>query len=188
MKKVLKIIFIILILLIVGFGSYFLSKKITENYIQNNLVVEDITLEDFINKFNKNLKSENIDESIELGDVIALNKTYWLKLNDNIDIALMVDKVESNKEKAILRISALSYNSDLEENKDYEKYLKILIKTNNEKLSNDEIKKIIKNSSDMSDSKKENGLTTSNVFDYKGLGVDKTISEELNTYRIARYK
>ncbi len=188
MKKIVKIIILVLVLILVGFGSYFLSRKITENYINENLVVKDIKIKDFIDKFNDNLKKENISEKLELGNTIAFNKTFWLELTDNIDIAVLVDEEKEKKEDSIVRITALSYDSKLEKTKEYEKYLKVLIKTNNDKLSSKEIEKIIDKASDMSKATDKNDTKTSPTYDYKGLGVDKTITSNDNAYRIARYK
>lgn len=187
MKKGVKITIIILTIIIVGLLSYFITNKITTNYIKNNKTVDDISVEKFIEKFNKNLEDNNFKDKLELKDENAVNKTYWINLNDDVTIALLVDNVKSDKVSATVRITGLSYKDEVDKD-EMEKYLKVLIKTNNEKLSNNEIEKMIKNANDMTDIKEKNGEKTSNTFEYKGLGIDKNIKSDTIIYRIARYK
>lgn len=186
MKKSLKIIIIIIVLLIVGTLSYFITNKITTEHFNKNNTIKNITVNDFINDFNNNLKTLELEESISLENVVAdSNNTYWLILNDYFDVAIKVDKITKNPEKDIVRLSGLAYNTDCEEKEEIEKYSKILLKTNNSKLSNKKINEILNSVNKIDDSPKTK--ITSELFEYKGLAIDKTKDKTNIMYRIARY-
>lgn len=187
MKKYIKIALIIIMIGIVGVGSYFISKIITESYLKENKTVENINLKKFVTEFNKNLKDYKIDTELSLEEVEVDNKTYWIDIEENIDIAIMMDKVTDNKEKNIVRISGLAFKTGYEDTDKINSYLKVLIKTNNPKLSNVGINKMIKNANNMKDSTKKDENETSKTYDYKGLGIDKNINSDTTIYRIARY-
>ena len=188
MKKGIKIALIVIFIILIGVGSYFISKVITENYMKETKTVEDINLKEFVTSFNKNLKKNNIDIELSIDESEAdANKTYWINLEEDIDIAIMMDKVTENKEKDTVRITGLAYKTGYENTEKINNYLKTLLKTNNYKLSNDDINKMIKNADNMKESTKKDGNETSKTFDYKGLGIDKNINSESTIYRIARY-
>ena len=188
MKKGIKILLVIIFIIIVGVGSYFISKNVTDNYLRENNTVEDIKLKNFVINFNKNLKNNKIDVELSINEVEANeNSTYWINLEEGIDIAIMMDKVSDNKESDTVRITGLAYATNYEDTGKINNYLKALIKTNNSNLNNDDINKMIKNADNMKDSIKEEGNETSKTFDYKGLGIDKNINSESTIYRIARY-
>jgi len=188
MKKGIKIALIIIFIILIGFGSYFISKVITENYLKENKTIEDINLKAFVSNFNKNLKENNIDVEVSIDEVEAdENKTYWINLEEDIDIAILMDKVSKNKEEDIVRITGLAFETDYEDNKKIENYLKIMLKTNNSKLNDNDINTMIKKANDMSNATEEDGNKTSKNFEYKGLGIDKNMNSESAIYRIARY-
>jgi len=188
MKKGIKIALIIIFIILIGVGSYFIAKSITENYLKENNIIEDINLKEFVSSFNKNLKENKIDLKLSIHETeVDANKTYWINLEEDIDIAIMMDKVTDNKEKDTVRITGLAFKTGYEDNEKINNYLKILVKTNNPKLSNDDINKMIKNADNMKGSTKEDGNETSKTYDYKGLGIDKNINSESTIYRIARY-
>ena len=176
MKKGVKIIIIILIMIVLGLSSYFITKKLSDDYIKNNKVVENISIEKFINKFNENLTSNNFNDKLMITDEVIDKNTYWINLTDEIIIALNVDKEKKDKTSAIIRVNGIAYNIEDIENSEAEKYLKILIKTNNEKLSMKEIEDMINKSNK---SKK--------VYKYKGLGILKIKKDNDITYNIYRY-
>ena len=188
MKKGIKIALIIIFIILIGFGSYFISKVITENYLKENKTIEDINLKAFVSNFNKNLKENNIDVEVSIDEVEAdENKTYWINLEEDIDIAILMDKVSKNKEEDIVRITGLAFETDYEDNKKIENYLRIMLKTNNSKLNDNDINTMIKKANDMSNATEEDGNKTSKNFEYKGLGIDKNMNSESAIYRIARY-
>ncbi len=188
MKKGIKIALIVIFIILIGIGSYFISKVITENYMKETKTVEDINLKEFVSSFNKNLKENTIDIELSIDEANAdANKTYWINLEEDIDIAIMMDKVTDNKEKDTVRITGLAYKTGYEDTEKINNYLKTLLKTNNSKLNNDDINNMIKNADNMKESTKKDGNETSKTFDYKGLGIDKNINSESTIYRIARY-
>ena len=188
MKKGIKIALIIVFLAIIGVGSYFIATSITKNYLKENKTVEDINFKEFVSTFNKNLKENKIESVLSTEEISADdNKTYWIDIEENINIAVMMDKVTDNKEKDIVRITGLAFKTGYEDTDKINNYLKSLIKTNNPKLSKDDINKMIKNANNMKGSTKKDGNETSKTFDYKGLGIDKNINSETTMYRIARY-
>lgn len=187
MKRYIKIALIIILIGIVGVGSYFVSKIITEKYLKENKTVNNINLKEFVTEFNKNLKDYKIDTELSLEEVEVDNKTYWIDIEENIDVAIMMDKITDNKEKDTVRISGLAFTTGYEDTDKLNNYLKVLIKTNNSKLSNSDINKMIKNANNMKDSTKKDDNETSKTYDYKGLGIDKNINSETTIYRIARY-
>lgn len=188
MKKGIKIVLIVIFIILIGVGSYFISKVITENYMKETKTVEDINLKEFVSSFNKNLKENNIDIELSIDESEAdTNKTYWINLEEDIDIAIMMDKVSENKEKDTVRITGLAYKTGYEDTEKINNYLKALLKTNNYKLSNSDINKMIENANNMKDSTKEDENETSKTSEYKGLGIDKNINSESTIYRIARY-
>ena len=186
MKKSLKIIIIIIVLLIIGALSYFITNKITTKHFNENNTIKNITINDFINEFNNNLKELELEESLSLENVVAdSNNTYWLILNDEFDVAIKVDRITKKPEKDIVRLSGLAYNTDYEEKEEIEKYSKILLKTNNSKLSNKKINEILNSVNKIDDSPKTK--ITSELFEYRGLAIDKIKDETNVMYRIARY-
>lgn len=188
MKKSIKIPLIIIFIILVGLGSYLITKSLVKNYITKNNTIENISLKDFTDRFNKNLEKENFDTKLNIGENIAdNNKTYWISLEEDIDIAIMMDKVTNNKNKDIVRISGISYKNDYENTDKIKQYLEILIKSNNPKLTEKDINMMIKNANDTKDAVTKNNNTTTANFDYKGLSIDKNIGEENTIYRIARY-
>ena len=189
MQKALKIILIFIFILLIGIGSYFISKRITENYIKNNKIVEDINIKTFIDKFNKNLKNNNIDFEVSIDNIKAdNNKTYWINLEEDIDLAIMVDKISDNINNDIVRITGLAFSTNYKDSKKINNYLEIMLDTNNPRLTEKDKKKMIDNANDMSKAIKNGDNKTSPTFDYKGLGIDKNINSETTMYRIARYK
>ena len=186
MKKIFKTIIIIIILLIIGILSYFITNKITTKHFKENNTIENITIDEFINQFNNNLKDLELEEKLSLEGVVAdNNNTYWLILNDNFDVALKVDKITKEPLNDIVRVSGLAYNIDCEEKEEIEKYSKILLKTNNSKLSNNKINEMLKMVNKIDDSPKTK--VTSELFEYKGLAIDKIKDETNIMYRVARY-
>jgi len=186
MKKGLKITLIIIIFLFIGLLSYFITNKITTDHIHKNNTIENITVKDFINTFNKYLEEQEIEERLSLEEIQAdANNTYWLILNDAFDIAIKVDKVTKNIEKDTVRLTGLAYNTTYEEKEEIDKYSKILIKANNSKLTNKKIEEILNSINKVDNTPKKE--VTSELFEYKGLGIDKTKNETNTMYRIARY-
>ena len=186
MKKVIKIITIIIAVLSIGTLSYLITNKITTDHITKNNTIENISVKQFISEFNKNLKEQDLEESISIEEVTAdKNNTYWLILNDNFDIAIKVDKVTKKPEKDIVRLTGLAYNTEYDEKDEIEKYIKILLKTNNSKLTSKKIDEMLERVNKIDKSSKEKA--TSKLFEYKGLGIDKTKDETNTMYRIARY-
>ena len=176
MKKSVKITIIILIMIILGLTSYFITKKLSDDYIKNNKIVENISVEKFINKFNENLTNNNFKEKLMLTDEVIDKNTYWINLTDEVTIALNVDKEKKDKTSSIVRVNGLAYNEEDIEYHEAEKYLKVLIKTNNEKLSMKEINDMI--------NKSNNSKST---YIYKGIGIYKSKKEKDVIYTIYRY-
>jgi len=189
MKKGIRITLIIILMTIIGTGSYFISKEVTESYLKDNKTIKDINLETFVTDFNKNLKESNINlELIIDEDVVANeNKTYWINIQEGIDIAVLMDKITENKNKDVVRVTGLAFKTDYEDKEKIESYLKVLLKTNNPKLSDEDINKMIKNANNMNNSTEKDGNKTSKTFEYKGLGIDQNSNLESTIYRIARY-
>ena len=188
MKKNIKIPLIIIFIILVGLGSYFITKILVQNYITKNNTIENISLKVFTDRFNKNLENENVDTKLNIEESIAdNNKTYWINVEKDIDIAIMMDKVTEDKNKDIVRISGISYKNIYEDTDKIKKYLEILIKSNNPKLNKKEIDKMIENANNTKDAVTKDKNTTTANFDYKGLSIDKNIGEESTIYRIARY-
>ncbi|MBE6153239.1 MAG: hypothetical protein E7166_03325 [Firmicutes bacterium] len=189
MKKGIRITLIIILMTIIGTGSYFISKEVTESYLKDNKTIKDINLETFVTDFNKNLKESNMDlELIIDEDVVANeNKTYWINIQEGIDIAVLMDKITENKNKDVVRVTGLAFKTDYEDKEKIESYLKVLLKTNNPKLSDEDINKMIKNANNMNNSTEKDGNKTSKTFEYKGLGIDQNSNLESTIYRIARY-
>jgi len=189
MKKGIRITLIIILMTIIGTGSYFISKEVTESYLKDNKTIKDINLETFVTDFNKNLKESNINlELIIDEDVVANeNKTYWINIEEGIDIAVLMDKITENKNKDVVRVTGLAFKTDYEDKEKIESYLKVLLKTNNPKLSDEDINKMIKNANNMNNSTEKDGNKTSKTFEYKGLGIDQNSNLESTIYRIARY-
>lgn len=188
MNKGIKIVLIIIFLILIGIGSYFIVRTITKNYLKETKTIKNINLKPFISNFNKNLEEYEMETELSIDEIEAdKNKTYWIKIEEDVSIAIMMDKITENKNEDVVRISGLAYSTDYSDTEKINKYIEILIKTNNSKLNNNDIKTMIKNANDMSKSIEKDGNKTSPTFDYKGLGIDKNINSETTMYRIARY-
>ena len=186
MNKVIKIIITTIIILSIGLLSYLITNNITTDHIIKNNTIENISVKQFISEFNKNLKEQDLEEQISLDEATAdKNNTYWLILNDNFDVVVKVDKVTKNIENDTVRLNGLAYNTEYDEKDEIEKYIKILLKTNNSKLTDETINEMLESVNKIDKSSKEKA--TSELFEYKGLGIDKTKDEINAMYRIARY-
>lgn len=188
MKKGIKIGLIIIFLAIIGVGSYFIGKTLIGNYLIEQNTIEEVNLKEFVSTFNKNLNKNKVDIVLTTEETeVDTNKTYWIDVEENIDIAILMDKISDKPDNDIVRITGVAFKTGYEDMDKINTYLKVLIKTNNPKLSNSEVNKMIENANNMKNSIKKDENETSKTYDYKGLGIDKNINSETTIYRIVRY-
>lgn len=188
MKKGIKIGLIITFLAIIGVGSYFIGKTLIGNYLIEQNTIEEVNLKEFVSTFNKNLNKNKVDIVLTTEETeVDTNKTYWIDVEENIDIAILMDKISDKPDNDTVRITGLAFKTGYEDMDKINTYLKVLIKTNNPKLSNSEVNKMIENANNMKNSIKKDENETSKTYDYKGLGIDKNINSETTIYRIVRY-
>ncbi|MEG2447665.1 MAG: hypothetical protein RSB45_01240 [Bacilli bacterium] len=106
-----------------------------------------IKLSAFINEYNI-LIQENINQNIKIGVPKESDKdgaTYWVKLNNELDLGLTTDSnsgtLDLNKNN--ISISSIRYPKNIFNYTEIDKYLYYLIKVNNNKLKDKDITEII---------------------------------------------
>jgi len=141
--------------------------------------VEKETINTIIAKFNAEIMDGGLNTPASDDYMVIENNMYWFALTDNISYYLKPVEFSGNKENDILDMSALYFDKD-KYNEDLAlKYVKLLIKANNEKITDSEIENLIKEAKEKSSSKKSanNG---------KGISVGLLETNEHYEYQVIR--
>ena len=111
--------------------------------------------------------------------MVVDNGKYWFALTD--DVAFYLKPVESsgNKEKDILGMSAIYMDNDKYDETTAIKYTKLLIKANNEEITDSEIDELLKEA-------KEKSSTKETANNGKGISVGISNANDHYEYQVIR--
>lgn len=170
MNKKLKTVLIILFVALIAILILVMSNKYNE-YTANKNKLSQLTVQEFINAFNQNLKDTGIEDEAQ-NDIASSNakKEYKFKLESGMELIIGCDDEKTDLDADIVRASCISYSETLTDTVLTNKYLSILIKTNNPALSQEEIQAILEKGTDMTNSIEKDGTKTSLGCGYKGIG------------------
>lgn len=138
--------------------------------------VEKETVEVSIAKFNTEVMDNNIGDPASSDYMTQDNNLYWFALLDSVYLYVKSENYTGNKNKDITKVMTIHY-SDNEEIA--LKYVKALIKSNNDALTDSDVDYLMKESKNLSSDKKQanNG---------KGISVGFVKNEEVTEYQITR--
>lgn len=162
-KKIILIItaIIMVAILIASISVIFFSKLGT------------IKMSDFIDNYNS-LLQKNLDGNISIKypqDNDKIGASYFIQIKDSIYLGIANDNVKGKLDLKKDNISAtlLRYNKDIIEYNEINQYLFYLIKTNNNKISDNEINDLIQQLRDNPDStiRKYNLIIKHNSSEYQ---------------------
>ena len=111
--------------------------------------------------------------------MVVDNGKYWFALTD--DVAFYLKPVESsgNKEKDILNMNAIYMDNDKYDETTAIKYTKLLIKANNEEITDSEIDELLKEA-------KEKSSTKETANNGKGISVGISNANDHYEYQVIR--
>lgn len=141
--------------------------------------VEKETVNTILAKFNTEIMEGGLNTPASDEYMVVDNGKYWFALTD--DVAFYLKPVESsgNKEKDILYMSAIYMDNDKYDETTAIKYTKLLIKANNEEITDSEIDELLKEAKEKSSAKEaaNNG---------KGISVGISNANDHYEYQVIR--
>lgn len=152
------------------------QKENLNNTIEKYGTVEKETIEVSIAKFNTEVMDNNIGDPAIYDYMVEDNNLYWFALLDGVNLYVKSDDYTGNKDKDITDMMVIQY-SDNEEIA--LKYVKALIKSNNDALTDADVDYLMKEAKTLANDKKKanNG---------KGISVGFVKNEEVTEYQIIR--
>lgn len=141
--------------------------------------VEKETVNTILAKFNTEIMDGGFNTPASDDYMVIENGLYWFALTDDILYYLKPVEFSGNKENDILDMSALYLKKDKYNEDTSLKYAKLLIKANNNEITNSEIESLIKEAKEKSTSKE-----TSN--NGKGISVGFLETENHYEYQVIR--
>lgn len=141
--------------------------------------VEKETVNTILAKFNTEIMDGGLNTPASDDYMVVDNGKYWFALTD--DVAFYLKPVESsgNKEKDILDMSAIYMDNDKYDETTAIKYTKLLIKANNEEITDSEIDELLKEAKEKSSAKE----TANNG---KGISVGISNANDRYEYQVIR--
>lgn len=152
------------------------QKEEFNNTIEKYGTVEKETVEVSIAKFNTEVMDNNIGDPASYDYMVEDNNLYWFALLDGVNLYIKSENYTGNKDKDITNMMVIQYsdNEGLALN-----YVKALIKSNNDALTDADVDYLMKEAKNLSNDKKKanNG---------KGISVGFVKSGEVVKYQITR--
>lgn len=156
-KKILTILLCgIIILGITGCGEADLeeAKQELEDTYEKYGWVDKEKVSTMIAKYNTEIMDSGLNTPAYDDYMTLEDNVYWFGLTENISYYLQPVKFSGDKEKDIVEMSALYFKKDTYDESVADKYAKLLIKANNENITDSEIDSLIKDAREKSSSKK----------------------------------
>lgn len=171
----------------VSFGvKYFLNKDLEEQKeeLQENIdkygIVERETVETTVAKFNTQIK-ENSSLNPAMNEYLTMdNGEYWYGLIEGIYCYITPEEFTGDKTKDITEQISIYYEKNSKYKKDAIKYIRYLIKANNDEITESEIDELIKNAENLS----KEGKTANSG---KGISIGIFEGDTYFSYQINRY-
>lgn len=155
------------------------AKNVLEETQKKYGWVEKETVNTILAKFNTEIMDGGLNTPASDDYMVVDNGKYWFALTD--DVAFYLKPVESsgNKEKDILDMSAIYMDNDKYDETTAIKYAKLLIKANNEEITDSEIDELLKEAKEKSSAKE----TANNG---KGISVGISNANDHYEYQVIR--
>lgn len=186
-KQIIKVICLIAVALAIisYFGiSYYLDKDLekAKNELQETIekygYVEKENVLTVISKFNTEIMDSGLEYPASDDYLTIENNEYWYGLFDDIHCFVIPEKFSNNKEADIVSMTGIYYPKN-SQNKDLAlKYIKNLIKANNNQLSDTEISNLV--------NKAEKSKNSENVQSGKGIALALKETDEYYNYQVIR--
>lgn len=145
-------------------------------------MVEKETVNTIVAKFNTEIMDRGINTPLVDDYMVTENNLYWYALTDDVSFYLKPVEFSGNKENDILDMSALYLDKDKYNEDTAFKYAKLLIKANNNEITDSEIDELLKDAKEKASSKQNanNGkgifvgiLETDNHYEYQVIRANK---------------
>lgn len=186
-KQIIKVICLIVVVLAIisYFGiNYYLKKDLenAKNELQQTIekygYVEKENVLTVISKFNTEIMDSGLEYPASDDYLTIENNEYWYGLFDDIHCFVIPEKFSNNKEADIVSMTGIYYPKN-SQNKDLAlKYIKNLIKANNNQLSDTEISNLV--------NKAEKSKNSENVQSGKGIALALKETDEYYNYQVIR--
>lgn len=186
-KQIIKVICLIVVVLAIisYFGiNYYLKKDLekAKNELQQTIekygYVEKENVLTVISKFNTEIMDNGLEYPASDDYLTIENNEYWYGLFDDIHCFVIPEKFSNNKEADIVSMTGIYYPKN-SQNKDLAlKYIKNLIKANNNQLSDTEISNLV--------NKAEKSKNSENVQSGKGIALALKETDEYYNYQVIR--
>ena len=152
------------------------QKENLNNTIEKYGTVEKETIQVSISKFNTEVMDNNIGDPASYDYMTQDNNLYWFGLLDNVSLYVKPNAYTGNKDKDITDMMVIQYsdNETVALN-----YVKALIKSNNESLTDSDVDYLMKEAKSLSKDKK-------NANNGKGISVAFVKSGKITEYQIIR--
>ena len=157
------------------------------NILENMDTSSPITVADFIDTLNQTLKEKKLSYQIE-GEYQRNPTFYQYTIDKEKRITLYLEPVQkqATQKAEILSMSAIFVPNQNKDEQKVQQLFTALLLANEHSLTEDEMKQLIKNVEDKEQFKEENGIKTSEFYQYKGLEISMRITETETSYRVGR--
>lgn len=154
------------------------QKEELNNTIEKYGTVEKETVEVSIAKFNTEVMDNNIGDPASYDYMVEDNSLYWFGLFDSVNLYVKSENYTGNKDKDITDMIVIQYsdNENIALN-----YVKALIKSNNDTLTDSDVDYLMKEAKTLSNDKKKanNG---------KGISVGFVKNGEVTEYQLTIFR
>lgn len=183
MKKIILTILVcgVMVLGLTGCGKSEVEeaeKSLQETYEKYGWVEEE-SVNTIIAKFNTEIMDTGLGTPASDDYMVIDNELYWFALTDDITFYLKPVKFSGEKESDILDMSALHFSKDNYDESTALKYVKLLIKANNDKITDSEMDELLKEL-------KENASSKKTANNGKGISIGLTEIDNFYEYQVIR--
>lgn len=148
------------------------QKELQETYEKYGTVEKEI-VNILVAKLNTEIMDNGINTPASDELMVAQDSLYWYGLTDDVSIYVKPVEFSNDNKKDIAEISAIYMNKEKYNEETAIKYAKLLIKANNEELTEDEIDTLIKDAK---------ALSKDEEFANNGKGISVAILESDSHY------
>jgi len=141
--------------------------------------VEKETVNTILAKFNTEIMDGGLNTPASDDYMVVDNGKYWFALTDEVAFYLKPVESSGNKEKDILGMSAIYMDNDKYDETTAIKYTKLLIKANNEEITDSEIDELLKEA-------KEKSYAKETANNGKGISVGISNANDHYEYQVIR--
>ena len=187
-KNIIIVCIVVIILFILGyFGiKYYKAKELEQKkqelqeFVEKYGTLEKETVETTIAKFNSQIK-DNSNLNLAMDNYLTVdNEQYWYGLIEGIYCFVIPEKFSGEYKKDITKEINIYYDKENNYKEDVIKYVKFLIKANNNEINDNEVEELITNAQELI---KENKA----AINGKGISLGIFESEEHIEYQITRF-